>query len=133
MRSGRRCARCWRAPRGRVGVRRAAGIMLMALVQSASAVTVAAIGFVDAGLLSLAQVLWVLFLGIDVLRDAFTGLAADAHRPGYYFSRTKSSGTWHLAAMRVATEPSTADSSAPWPCEPNAIRSSLFFAAYAAI
>ena len=85
------------------------------------------------GLLSLGQVLWVLFLGTDVLRDAFTGLAADAHRPGYYFSRTKSSGTWHLAAMRVATEPSTADSSAPWPCEPKAIRSSLFFAAYAAI
>lgn len=102
-------------------------------MQSASAVTVAAIGFVNAGLLSLGQVLRVLFLGTDVLRDAFTGLAADAHRPGYYFSRTKSSGTWHLAAMRVATEPSTADSSAPWPCEPNAIRSSLFFAAYTAI
>lgn len=114
-------------------MRWAAGIMPMAVVQSASAVTVAAIGFVYAGLLSLGQVLWVLFLGIDVLRDAFTGLAADAHRPGYYFSRTKSSGAWHLAAMRVATEPSTADSSAPWPCEPNAIRSSLFFAAYAAI
>ena len=66
--------------------------------------TVAAIGFVNAGLLSLGQVLRVLFLGTDVLRDAFTGLAADAHRPGYYFSRTKSSGTWHLAAMRVATD-----------------------------
>lgn len=37
------------------------GIMLTAVVQSSSAVTVAAIGFVNAGLLTLSQVLWVLF------------------------------------------------------------------------
>ena len=37
------------------------GILLTAVVQSSSAVTVAAIGFVNAGLLSLGQVLWVLF------------------------------------------------------------------------
>lgn len=37
------------------------GIALTAVVQSSSAVTVAAIGFVNAGLLTLAQVLWVLF------------------------------------------------------------------------
>jgi phosphate:Na+ symporter len=37
------------------------GIMLTAVVQSSSAVTVAAIGFVNAGLLTLGQVLWVLF------------------------------------------------------------------------
>jgi phosphate:Na+ symporter len=37
------------------------GFMLTAVVQSSSAVTVAAIGFVNAGLLSLGQVLWVLF------------------------------------------------------------------------
>lgn len=37
------------------------GFMLTAAVQSSSAVTVAAIGFVNAGLLSLGQVLWVLF------------------------------------------------------------------------
>lgn len=39
----------------------AAGIAVTALVQSSSAVTVAAIGFVNAGLLNLAQALWVLF------------------------------------------------------------------------
>ncbi len=39
----------------------ASGIMLTAVVQSSSAVTVAAIGFVNAGLLTLGQVLWVLF------------------------------------------------------------------------
>ena len=38
-----------------------AGILVTALVQSSSAVTVAAIGFVNAGLLSLPQALWVLF------------------------------------------------------------------------
>ncbi|MFN7693238.1 MAG: Na/Pi cotransporter family protein [Burkholderiales bacterium] len=37
------------------------GVMVTALVQSSSAVTVAAIGFVNAGLLSLAPALWVLF------------------------------------------------------------------------
>ncbi len=37
------------------------GMALTAVVQSSSAVTVAAIGFVNAGLLSLGQVLWVLF------------------------------------------------------------------------
>lgn len=37
------------------------GIALTAVLQSSSAVTVAAIGFVNAGLLSLRQVLWVLF------------------------------------------------------------------------
>ncbi len=37
------------------------GLLLTALVQSSSAVTVAAIGFVNAGLLSLGQSLWVLF------------------------------------------------------------------------
>ncbi len=37
------------------------GFVLTAVVQSSSAVTVAAIGFVNAGLLSLGQVLWVLF------------------------------------------------------------------------
>lgn len=37
------------------------GIMVTALVQSSSAVTVAAIGFVNAGLLSFGQSLWVLF------------------------------------------------------------------------
>jgi phosphate:Na+ symporter len=37
------------------------GILLTAVVQSSSVVTVAAIGFVNAGLLSLGQVLWVLF------------------------------------------------------------------------
>lgn len=37
------------------------GIALTAVVQSSSAVTVAAIGFVNAGLLNLRQVLWVLF------------------------------------------------------------------------
>lgn len=39
----------------------AAGVTVTALVQSSSAVTVAAIGFVNAGLLNLSQVLWVLF------------------------------------------------------------------------
>lgn len=38
-----------------------AGVSVTALVQSSSAVTVAAIGFVNAGLLSLGQVMWVLF------------------------------------------------------------------------
>jgi phosphate:Na+ symporter len=38
-----------------------AGMLLTALVQSSSAVTVAAIGFVNAGLLDLGQSLWVLF------------------------------------------------------------------------
>ncbi|MCB1956684.1 MAG: Na/Pi cotransporter family protein [Rhodocyclaceae bacterium] len=37
------------------------GILVTALVQSSSAVTVAAIGFVNAGLLSFGQTLWVLF------------------------------------------------------------------------
>ena len=37
------------------------GIMVTALVQSSSAVTVATIGFVNAGLLNLSQALWVLF------------------------------------------------------------------------
>lgn len=37
------------------------GLMVTALVQSSSAVTVAAIGFVNAGLLALGPVLWVLF------------------------------------------------------------------------
>ncbi|MCB1888688.1 MAG: Na/Pi cotransporter family protein [Rhodocyclaceae bacterium] len=37
------------------------GILVTALVQSSSAVTVAAIGFVNAGLLSFSQTLWVLF------------------------------------------------------------------------
>jgi len=37
------------------------GILVTALVQSSSAVTVAAIGFVNAGLLNLSQALWVLF------------------------------------------------------------------------
>lgn len=39
----------------------AAGALVTALVQSSSAVTVAVIGFVNAGLLSLASALWVLF------------------------------------------------------------------------
>lgn len=39
----------------------ASGIMVTALVQSSSAVTVATIGFVNAGLLNLSQALWVLF------------------------------------------------------------------------
>jgi phosphate:Na+ symporter len=39
----------------------ASGMLVTALVQSSSAVTVAAIGFVNAGLLSLSQALWVLF------------------------------------------------------------------------
>jgi phosphate:Na+ symporter len=39
----------------------ASGIAVTALVQSSSAVTVAAIGFVNAGVLTLGQVLWVLF------------------------------------------------------------------------
>ncbi len=39
----------------------AAGVLVTALVQSSSAVTVAAIGFVNAGLLNLSQALWVLF------------------------------------------------------------------------
>jgi phosphate:Na+ symporter len=39
----------------------ASGITVTALVQSSSAVTVAAIGFVNAGLLNLSQALWVLF------------------------------------------------------------------------
>ncbi len=39
----------------------ASGALLTALVQSSSAVTVAAIGFVNAGLLTLGQSLWVLF------------------------------------------------------------------------
>ncbi len=39
----------------------ASGILVTALVQSSSAVTVAAIGFVNAGLLNLSQALWVLF------------------------------------------------------------------------
>ena len=37
------------------------GIMVTALVQSSSAVTVATIGFINAGLLNLSQALWVLF------------------------------------------------------------------------
>ena len=37
------------------------GMLITALVQSSSAVTVAAIGFVNAGLLNLSQALWVLF------------------------------------------------------------------------
>ncbi|MDP1613436.1 MAG: Na/Pi cotransporter family protein [Sulfuritalea sp.] len=39
----------------------ASGVMVTALVQSSSAVTVATIGFVNAGLLNLSQALWVLF------------------------------------------------------------------------
>jgi len=39
----------------------ASGIMVTAFVQSSSAVTVATIGFVNAGLLNLSQALWVLF------------------------------------------------------------------------
>ncbi len=39
----------------------AAGVLVTALVQSSSAVTVATIGFVNAGLLALGQALWVLF------------------------------------------------------------------------
>jgi len=39
----------------------AAGVLVTALVQSSSAVTIATIGFVNAGLLSLGQALWVLF------------------------------------------------------------------------
>lgn len=39
----------------------AAGILVTALVQSSSAVTMAAIGFVNAGLLNLGQAVWVLF------------------------------------------------------------------------
>ena len=39
----------------------ASGVLVTALVQSSSAVTVAAIGFVNAGLLTLAQSMWVLF------------------------------------------------------------------------
>jgi len=39
----------------------ASGMLVTALVQSSSAVTVAAIGFVNAGLLNLSQALWVLF------------------------------------------------------------------------
>lgn len=39
----------------------ASGVLVTAVVQSSSAVTVAAIGFVNAGLLSLAPALWVLF------------------------------------------------------------------------
>lgn len=39
----------------------ASGILVTSLVQSSSAVTVAAIGFVNAGLLTLGQALWVLF------------------------------------------------------------------------
>jgi len=39
----------------------ASGVAVTALVQSSSAVTVAAIGFVNAGLLNLSQALWVLF------------------------------------------------------------------------
>jgi len=39
----------------------AAGVLVTAIVQSSSAVTVATIGFVNAGLLSLSQALWVLF------------------------------------------------------------------------
>jgi phosphate:Na+ symporter len=39
----------------------ASGVLITALVQSSSAVTVATIGFVNAGLLSLGQALWVLF------------------------------------------------------------------------
>jgi len=39
----------------------ASGVLITALVQSSSAVTVATIGFVNAGLLTLGQALWVLF------------------------------------------------------------------------
>jgi phosphate:Na+ symporter len=39
----------------------ASGVLVTALVQSSSAVTVATIGFVNAGLLNLSQALWVLF------------------------------------------------------------------------
>ena len=39
----------------------AAGVLVTAIVQSSSAVTVATIGFVNAGLLNLSQALWVLF------------------------------------------------------------------------
>lgn len=39
----------------------ASGVLVTAMVQSSSAVTVAAIGFVNAGLLNLSQALWVLF------------------------------------------------------------------------
>lgn len=39
----------------------AAGVLITTLVQSSSAVTVAAIGFVNAGLLSFAQAVWLLF------------------------------------------------------------------------
>jgi len=44
------------APRGLV-----AGMLITALVQSSSAVTVATVGFVNAGLLSLSQAVWVMF------------------------------------------------------------------------
>jgi phosphate:Na+ symporter len=49
----------------------ASGALITAAVQSSSAVTVAAIGFVNAGLLSLSQALWVLF-GSNV-GTTFTG------------------------------------------------------------
>lgn len=49
----------------------ATGVLITAAVQSSSAVTVAAIGFVNAGLLSLGQALWVLF-GANV-GTTFTG------------------------------------------------------------
>ena len=39
----------------------AAGVLVTVIVQSSSAVTVATIGFVNAGLLNLSQALWVLF------------------------------------------------------------------------
>lgn len=88
----------------------ASGILITALVQSSSAVTVAAIGFINAGLLGLSQTLWVLFganvgttitgwlvalvglkfkievlalplIGIGMLRVSFSGLATDVVLP----------------------------------------------------
>ena len=71
----------------------ASGIAVTALVQSSSAVTVAAIGFVNAGLLTLGQSLWVLFganVGTTATRWPQTRL--DARWIGNYpFSRNATS------------------------------------------
>jgi phosphate:Na+ symporter len=64
-----------------------AGFLITAAVRSSSAVTVAAIGFVNAGLLSLTQAVWVVFgtnLGTTahIAFNLLTGVAALALLPG---------------------------------------------------
>jgi phosphate:Na+ symporter len=92
----------------------AAGVAVTALVQSSSAVTVATIGFVNAGLLSLQQALWLLFgsnvgttmtgwlvalVGLKVRIDAFALPLVGVGVLAQLFGR---GGRWPAAGQAVA-------------------------------